>query len=178
MKVRDLMTKSAASCRPETNLAAAGALLWETDCGVLPIVDEHRKVIGMITDRDVCIALTTSDRHASSLKVADAAVLHPVVCASDADVGSALKTMRTHRVYRLPVVNKAGLLEGIVSINDIALHAQKPAGRKPPDVSYEDVIETLQAICTRRTAVKPSAAAARHSNSVSRSAPRAGVAED
>lgn len=161
MKVRDLMTKSAASCRPETSLAAAGALMWETDCGVLPIVDEHRRVIGMITDRDVCIALTTSDRRASSLRVGDVAVSHAFTCGSDTDIRSVLGMMREHRIYRLAVVNKAGLLEGIVSINDIALHAHKPAGRKPPDVSYEDVVETLRAIFTRRPAVKPAAAPAR-----------------
>lgn len=67
MEVRDVMTKTVASCHPETNLAAAGALMWETDCGVLPVVDERRKVSGVITDRDVCIALTTSDRRPSAM---------------------------------------------------------------------------------------------------------------
>lgn len=157
MRIRDLMTKSVASCRPETNLAAAGTLMWETDCGVLPIVDEHRRVVGMITDRDVCIALATSDRRASSLRVGDVGVSHAVVCASDADVQSALEAMRTHRVHRLAVVNKAGLLEGIVSIGDIAQRAQRPAGRKRPEVSYEDVAEALRAIGSHRGAVRHSA---------------------
>jgi CBS domain-containing protein len=159
MKVRDLMTKSAASCRPETNLAAAGALMWETDCGVLPIVDEHRRVVGMITDRDVCIALTTSDRRASTLRVGDVAVSHAVGCGSDADIRSALEMMRAHRVHRLPVVNRAGLLEGIVSLSDIAGQAQKSVGRKQPEVSCKDVVATLHAISTRRGAAKHSAAA-------------------
>jgi CBS domain-containing protein len=158
MKVRDLMTKTVASCRPETNLAAAGALMWETDCGVLPVVDDHRKVVGMITDRDVCIALTTGDRRASSLKVGDIVAMHAHVCGVDAEVRSALEAMQAHKVHRLPVVNKAGILEGILSMNDIVLRAQKPAGRKKPDISYEDVVETLQAICTHRSAGKQSAA--------------------
>ena len=158
MKIRDLMTKSVASCHPETNLAAAGSLMWETDCGVLPIVDGHRRVVGMITDRDVGIALATSDRRASSLRVGDVGVSHAVICASDADAQSALEMMRTHRVHRLAVVNKAGLLEGVVSIGDIARRAQHPAGRKRPDISYEDVVGTLQAISARRGAAKHSAA--------------------
>ena len=66
MKIRDVMTKAVASCRPETHLAAAGALMWETDCGVLPVVDERRQVTGVLTDRDVCIALTTNDRRPSA----------------------------------------------------------------------------------------------------------------
>jgi CBS domain-containing protein len=83
------------------------------------------------------------------------------MCESDADIRSALGMMREHRVHRLAVVNKANLLEGIVSINDIALHTQKPVGRNRPDVSYEDVVETLRAILTRRAAAKPAAALAR-----------------
>lgn len=140
MKVRDLMTETIASCHPETNLAAAGALMWETDCGVLPVVDERRKVIAVLTDRDACIFLTTSDRRASSVKVGDVVTMRAFVCAPDADVKSALKSMKEQRIHRLPVVNKAGILEGILSINDIVLRAQKPAGRKQPDISYEDVI--------------------------------------
>lgn len=161
MKVRDLMTKTVASCRPETNLAAAGALMWESDCGVIPVVDEHRKVIGVITDRDVCIALTTSDRRASSLKAGDVLTKQAVVCGADADIESTLQTMREHRIHRVPVVNKAGMLEGIVSMNDFVLRAQKPVGRKKPDISYEDVVETLQAICAHGPAGKHTAAAGR-----------------
>lgn len=161
MKVRDLMTKTVASCRPETNLAAAGALMWETDCGVLPVVDEHRKVIGVVTDRDACIALTTSDRRASSIKVGDIVATRVFACSPDADLQAALKIMREQRVHRLPVINKAGILEGILSMNDVVLRAQKPAGRKKPEISYEDVVETLQAICAHGHAGKQSAASAR-----------------
>jgi CBS domain-containing protein len=161
MRIRDLMTKTVASCRPETNLAAAGALMWESDCGVLPVVDEFRKVISVVTDRDICIALTTSDRRASSLKVGDVAAMRAVVCGPDAGVESALETMKAHRVHRLPVVNKAGLLEGIVSMNDIVLRANRPMGTRKPEVSYEDVVETLKAICAHRPAGKHTAAKAR-----------------
>ena len=159
MKVRDLMTKTVASCRLETTLAAAGTLMWETDCSVLPIVDDHRRVTGMITDRDVCIAVTTSDRRPSSLRVGDVAVSQAFACESDTDIRSALEMMRAHRVHRLPVVNKANLLEGMVSIIDIARQAQEPVARGRPDVSYEDVVETLQTISARRGATKHSATA-------------------
>src|SRR5215467_1479891 len=67
MKVRDLMTTNAAFCRPETNLAAVGALMWEHDCGLIPVVDDPGKVTGVITDRDICIALSTRDRQPSKI---------------------------------------------------------------------------------------------------------------
>ena len=62
MRVRDLMTKTVVFCRHETNLAAATALMWDNDCGTLPVVSESGKVIGIITDRDICIALGTRNR--------------------------------------------------------------------------------------------------------------------
>lgn len=147
MKVRDVMTKTVASCHPETNLAAAGALMWETDCGVLPVVDERRRVTGVLTDRDVCIALTTGDRRPSAMTVGEVSPQRAFVCGQDDDIHEALKIMQKNRIHRIPVVNKTGTLEGIVSMNDIVLRAEKGTGRKHPDVSYDDVVLTLHAIC-------------------------------
>lgn len=157
MKVHDVMTKTVASCHTETNLAAAGALMWETDCGVLPVVDERRKVIGVLTDRDVCIALTTKDRRPSALTVGNVSPPRAFVCGQNDDVHEAMKSMQKHKIHRLPVVNNAGILEGIVSMNDIVLRAEKGTGRRHPDISYEDVVLTLQAICARTSGRKQAA---------------------
>jgi CBS domain-containing protein len=159
MKIRDLMTKTVASCHKETNLAAAGALMWETDCGVLPVVDERRRVTGVLTDRDVCIALTTNDRRPSAMTVGDVSPPRAFVCGQDEDIQAALKIMQKHKIHRLPVVNKTGTLEGIVSMNDIVLRAEKETGRRHPEVSYEDVILALQAICAHTPVSKQAAAA-------------------
>lgn len=158
MKVRDVMTKTVASCRSETNLAAAGALMWETDCGILPVVDERRQVTGVLTDRDVCIALTTNDRCPSAMTVGSVSPARAFVCRQDDDVHEALKIMQKHRIHRVPVVNKAGILEGIVSMNDIVLRAEKGTGRRHPDVSYDDMVLTLQAICAHTSTGKQAAA--------------------
>jgi len=158
MKVRDLMTKTVACCHSETNLAAAGALMWETDCGVLPVVDERRKVTGVLTDRDVCIALSTSDRRPSAMTVGEVSPPRAFVCGQDDDVHEALKIMQKHKIHRVPVVNKMGTLEGIVSMNDIVLRVEKGAGRRHPDVSYDDVVLALQAICAHAPRGKQAAA--------------------
>jgi len=147
MKIRDLMTKSVASCHFETNLAAAGELMWEADCGFLPVLDDSGKVAGVLTDRDACIALTTSDRRASSMTVGNVVKSRAILCDQDDEVQTVLKTMQKHKIRRLPVINKAGLLEGIVSIHDIVLRAAKSVGRTRPEVSFEDVVQTLQTIC-------------------------------
>jgi CBS domain-containing protein len=113
----------------------------------LPVVDDLGKVSGVLTDRDACIALTTSDRKASSMTVGDVVKSRATLCDLDDDVQVALKIMRKEKIRRLPVVNKAGLLEGVVALNDIVLRAGKIAGKRHADVSYDDIAQTLQAIC-------------------------------
>jgi CBS domain-containing protein len=71
MKVRDLMTTDVKSCSSDTNLAAAASRMWEGDCGALPVVDDDGKFIGMITDRDICMAVATRPRLASDILVGE-----------------------------------------------------------------------------------------------------------
>jgi CBS domain-containing protein len=152
MKVRDLMTTNAVSCRSETNLAAVGALMWEHDCGFIPVVDEMEKVTGVITDRDLCIALTTRDRQPSYITAREVTTSPAFVCSPDDDVQTALRTMSQEKLHRLPVVNSEGGLVGILSINDVVLRAEKGIGKKP-ELSYEEVVQAFQAICTHPASV-------------------------
>jgi CBS domain-containing protein len=154
MKVRELMTKTAVFCRPETNLAAAGALMWENDCGALPIVSDGRKVTGILTDRDICIALATRDRLSSQLTAGEVATKQAIVCKPEDEILAAITSMHNEKIRRLPVVNDEGSLEGIVSMDDIGLQAKKGNGKNKPDVSYDEVVETLQAIYENRRAMR------------------------
>jgi CBS domain-containing protein len=146
MKVRDLMSKALVSCRSDTSLAAAGALMWEHDCGILPIVDETGKVTSVITDRDICIALSTRDAQASQIATGDVVKPQAFVCAPDDELQAALKTMAGERVHRLPVVSSEGNLVGLLSLNDIILRAERGDAPKT-GISYDEVVGVLQAIC-------------------------------
>ena len=94
------------------------------------------------------------------MRVGDVVPPRAFVCGQDDDVQAALKIMQKHKIHRLPVVNKTGTLEGIVSMNDIVLRAEKGTGRRRPDVSYDDVVLTLQAICAHTSGRKHAAASA------------------
>ncbi len=150
MKVQDIMTKKVKVCAPDTSVSAAAALMWDVDCGVLPVVSDGGKVVGLITDRDIAIALGTRNRLASDILVSEVMAAQVYFCAADDDIHVALKTMRKDRVRRLPVVNEEGLLEGIVSMNDIALHAEKFDGHRTKDLTYDDFVNTFKAICEHR----------------------------
>lgn len=148
MTVKDVMTQQVATCLPETNLAVAAALMWENDCGVLPVVAEGGELTGIITDRDICIALGTRNVRSSDLCARDVAKDHPIVCRSSEDIHAALQTMHDAKIRRLPVVNENASLEGIVSIDDVVLKAAHGNGKLDRGISYEDVVTTLQAIYT------------------------------
>ena len=143
MKVQEVMTQDVKSCFPDTNLATAAALMWQNDCGVLPVVVNGGNPVGVITDRDIAIAVGTRGRRPQELRVDEVMKGPLVACAPDDDVHTALKTMRKDKLRRLPVVTAEGALKGILSINDVVVHAQK--GNK--DLDYDDVVSTFKAIC-------------------------------
>jgi CBS domain-containing protein len=146
MKVREVMMKSLAFCSSRTNLAEATEMMWVHNCGILPVVDEHQKPIGVITDRDICIALGTRNRPASEITVGEVTNGRLFYCAAEDDLHSALEIMHRKRVRRLPVVGKDGLLDGILSMDDVVLHAEKGAGGKDPELTFEEVVETYKGI--------------------------------
>lgn len=150
MKVRDLMTETAKSCRPDTNLAEAVALMWEGDFGALPVAADQGKIIGWLTDRDIAVALGTRNKPASEIDVSEVMSEQVYACHAEDDIHAALKTMRKDKVRRLPVISDDGLLLGILSINDVALHAEKFDGHKTTDLTYEDMVNTFKALCEHR----------------------------
>jgi CBS domain-containing protein len=158
MKVQEVMTRNVQSCRPETNLARAATLMWEYDCGTLPVVGEAERVMGMITDRDIAIAAATKGRLASEITVGEVMSGNVYACAADEDVKSALKTMRRERVHRLPVIGNNGALQGILSINDIVLRAGEATAKQVPEISYEEVVSTFKALCEHRRVYQAGAA--------------------
>jgi CBS domain-containing protein len=143
MKVHEVMTNDVKACFPDTNLSAAAAIMWQNDCGILPVVINGGNAVGVITDRDIAIAVGTRGRAPQEIRV-DEVIHGPVIaCTPDDDVHSALKTMRKDKVRRLPVLSDEGVLKGILSLNDIVIHAQK--GNK--ELDYDDVVSTFKAIC-------------------------------
>src|SRR5690349_24832291 len=142
MKVKDLMTTDVKRCSPETNLAEAAKIMWEGDCGAIPVTDERDHVVGVITDRDICIAAATRPRTEGEIPVREVITTAAYTCAPTDDVRAALETMKARKVRRLPVVDQGGRLVGIVSIHDIAVQSRNKSG----DVSPDSVLEAFIAI--------------------------------
>ena len=141
MKISNLMTPDPITCLPTTNLAEAAALMLTGDCGILPVV-EQGKLRGVVTDRDLFIAVATRDRKPSTLTVGEVMKGPLFTCAPDDDVDAVLELMKEHTVRRIPVLGFGGTVVGIVSLNDVV----RAVGEKKA-VHGAAVINTLQAIC-------------------------------
>lgn len=146
MKVADVMMRTPASCTADTNLAAAAEILWNRNCGMLPVVNAEGRVTGVITDRDICIALGTRNQLASEITVGQVRPAKLFACRADDDIHTALAIIADSKVRRLPVVNSQGRLEGILSMDDVVLHANRGVAGRSPELSNSEVLEYLKRV--------------------------------
>lgn len=150
MRVKDVMTVGAVTVSPEESAREAILRMREADCGLLPVVREDRAE-GVVTDRDLSLALAERDVRPSELPVSRVMSRSLWVCREDENVREALETMRSKRVRRLPAVDARGKLRGILALNDVIRRAE-PEGTAA--ISHADAVETLRVIGEHRYPAK------------------------
>jgi CBS domain-containing protein len=157
MKIESIMTGTVQTCGAGTNLASVVETMWTHDCGIVPVVNERGEAVGIVTDRDIAIALGTRNVVAAALTAGDVMTQPAVGCAPEDDCFHALLTMERHRVHRLPVLGIGGIVLGIVSIDDIVTRAARaPAG----DPLRMGVMEVLAAVGGHKASPKAAAVGA------------------
>ena len=150
MFVRDLMTRDVEACGPASTLAEAALMMWRRDCGFLPVVDADQGVVGVITDRDLCMAIATERRDTRSICVEDVMTRSPVMCRPHDSLHVAISTMAVSHVRRLPVTNELGKLHGVLSLDDLAVATQE-GSRPERGPSRAEVMGVLQAVALPRS---------------------------
>lgn len=140
MKVEQVMTKDVYTVRVIDALDRAVELMREHDIGSLPVVDERGHVVGMLTDRDICMATYTHDLPPRGISVELVMSPRPVTCAPLDDLAVVEQDMRRRQVHRVPVVDDDGHPVGILSIDDLARAAHRGA------LNPVEVAETLAAV--------------------------------
>lgn len=141
----DVMTRNVMTCSADASLAEAAHLMWECDLGCLVVVRPgEKRPVGMLTDRDVCLAAARHSRRLSDMPVhsAMARVVHCVE--ADATIQEVLALMRERQLRRIPVVDRHGELQGLVGLSDL-LRASTD------DESTRELIETLREVMKQRT---------------------------
>lgn len=119
MKVKDVMTDNVASLNPEDSIERAAELMKEFNVGSLPVC-EGKKVIGIVTDRDIALRAVADGKDNRNQTIKEVMSSNPVVIDSQADVKEAAKLMSDNQIRRIPIV-EANSLVGMVSLGDIAV---------------------------------------------------------
>ncbi len=148
MRVENLMTQATVTCRPDTTLAEAAKLMWDGDVGFLPTLRDG-KLIGVVTDRDICMATAMHRRPACEIAINEVTTGRHFTCAPDDDLSEAMKVMSTRQVRRLPVVDQFGKLHGILSMNDVIQEAKATRGATDSP-TYKEVVATMKLIGAHR----------------------------
>ena len=147
------MTRNVQFCRPEDTLAAAAGAMWNNDIGSLPVVGADGRVSGVITDRDICMAAYTQGRALADLQVSVAMSRALYSCRPDDALIEAEQTMRSNQIRRLPVLDAAGNLVGVISVCDLAREAERENGRKGRQLTGQEVAATIAAVVAPRAPV-------------------------
>jgi CBS domain-containing protein len=108
-------------CTPQDSAARAAQAMRDSGCGCAPVVAdaEQRKLVGVVTERDVCCGVAAEDRRASEVRVAGIMRPSSACCAAEEPVAEARRKLHAHGTTSLPVVDKAGSCCGMISGHDL-----------------------------------------------------------
>lgn len=148
MKIRQMMTSNVYTCTPDDTLTDAARIMWDKDCGCLPVVDAAGRVLAMLTDRDICMAAYTQGVPLHAACVATAMSKGLITCSPERTHGYLERLLREKQLRRVPVVDDEGHLIGIVTLGDLAHHAERAGLRRALDMPA--VARTLAAVTERR----------------------------
>lgn len=138
MTCRDAMTKDPRCCVPTDSVARVAKLMKTEDVGSIPVCESRssRRLVGIITDRDLALQVVAESRDASSTLVQDVMTRQPFTCHAEDDLQEAMDGMQRHQVRRIPIVDRNGELVGIIAQADLATRGEEP----------ENVAETVEEI--------------------------------
>ncbi len=160
MRVEELMTRSVRTCRVQDMLDAPARAMWDGDIGCVPVVDETSRVVGIVTDRDVCMAAYTQGRPLAAIAVSTAMASAVLSVLPHEELAAAERMMQKNQLRRLPVVDEGGRLVGIVTLGDLARHAATERANTTRKVGADEVAVTLAAICAPRAGAHRASASA------------------
>ncbi len=146
MKVEQLMKRPVRTCQSEDSLDWVAEIMWEADCGCLPVVDGEERLVAVVTDRDICMAAHFQGGPLYALKVRGAMSKQVFACHPQDAIADAENIMRSNQIRRLPVVDEENRVVGILSLNDLALEASA-SGAKKRELTLTEVGRILQDVC-------------------------------
>lgn len=151
MRIKELMSHPAMTCPVTATLNHVARLMWESDCGMVPVVNDEGQLAGVVTDRDICMAAYTQGKPLNAIPVTTAMARQAIASHANDDIESAEALMADNQIRRLPVLDDNGRIEGVISMNDLTravAHAKK-------GTTDRELVQTMAAICEPRAHLQP-----------------------
>ena len=147
MTVKEIMKKDVATCTTNDDMTTAVMIMRDHECRFVPVVGSHGMVVGVVTERDLSSAAASQTNRKAEHTAVFYAMSQPVFsCLPDDTLTEVLVTMAKHHVRRLPVMDKQGNLQGLLSIDDIV---QVPRRHGTP--TAEEIVDEFKGIGAPRS---------------------------
>ncbi|MBV8762921.1 MAG: CBS domain-containing protein [Deltaproteobacteria bacterium] len=140
------MSKPAITCHVNDSLGLAARLMWDHDCGAVAVVNDDGKLVGMLTDRDICMAAYTQGRSLDAMLVNSAMASNAIAARAGSSISDVEAAMAAYQIRRMPVVDDQGAPIGMITMNDLARACAHATGQR----GQHELVETLAAICEPR----------------------------
>ncbi len=150
MRVKDLMTQPASTCNVRDTANIAAKMMWEHDCGIVPVVDDDGKLVGVVTDRDICMAAYFQGRRLAEIPIEAFMTREPSSCQADDAVPDAQRLMTDRQIHRVPVIDPQGMPIGILSLSDLAREVVRTGNGKHHGEPGDALLHTVAAISKPR----------------------------
>ena len=145
MRVDEIMSKPALTCHAQEMLNIAADKMGEADCGAIAVINDEGKLVGMVTDRDICMAGLMQNLPLSEIPVHIAMARQVYAATPTQAIEDAERLMAAHQIRRIPVVGPDGKPVGVIAVNDLAREAARPQSKL-----RGGLLQTLAQICHRR----------------------------
>jgi len=146
MLANQLMSQPIITCHVNDALNVPAQRMWDHDCGAVAVVNDEGTLVGMVTDRDICMAAYTQGLSLEAMLVNCAMSRHVVATHANQPIEDVERLMAEHKIRRVPVIDSVGRPIGIVSLHDVARECAQPGAKQ----AQQQVATTLAAICTPR----------------------------
>ncbi|MBW7469895.1 CBS domain-containing protein [Marinobacter sp. M216] len=149
MSIKNIMHKNILCCDMESSLEQVATEMWNDDLGIVPVIDREKKLVGVITDRDIAIAAALKHKplwDIAASELVEGKTCH--FCHPEDDIHDVLKMMSEAQIRRVPIVNEQREVVGMVGVKDIAEHTARTGKAMGTDeFSSEEFLGTVRQIC-------------------------------
>ena len=150
MKISEIMTRDVHTCTPTDTLATAAQIMWENDCGAVPVVDREGRLVGIITDRDLAMAAQLQGVALRETSVLSAMARDVKFCSPQDTPATIQAMMQQYRIRRLPVLDAERRVVGVVSLGDLAYIMSSQQTLGGDGMTWTSIAHTLAAVSAPR----------------------------